>query len=184
VYDGKGILPDVQTDTNQISTITFNLITQYLIFDFATQYVSRKPSIDPARSFKLTDTEYDDFVAFTKSKNFDYKTVTSAELEKLKQAAEFEKNWDEIKPLYDSMQATLAAGKNSDLLKHKTEISEILQEEIASRYYYQKGRIEAGLSYDTDLLKTIQVLTDRATYSSVLNGSYKADNKTSSPGQN
>jgi carboxyl-terminal processing protease len=184
VYDGKGILPDVQTDTNQISTITFNLITQYLIFDFATQYVSRKPSIDPARSFKLTDSEYDDFVAFTKSKNFDYKTVTSAELEKLKQAAEFEKNWDEIKPLYDSMQATLAAGKNSDLLKHKTEISEILQEEIASRYYYQKGRIEAGLSYDTDLLKTIQVLTDRATYSSVLNGSYKADNKTSSPGQN
>jgi len=55
VYDGKGIAPDVTTDTSKLSTVSYNLITKYIIFDYATHFATIHPTIEPAGTFKLSE---------------------------------------------------------------------------------------------------------------------------------
>jgi len=68
--------------------------------------------------------------------------------------------------------------KKKDLKKNKEEITDILQQEIASRYYYQKGRIESTLSDDKELKSAVDVLNNASMYTSILDGTFtKADSK-------
>jgi carboxyl-terminal processing protease len=176
VYDGKGIAPDVTTDSSRISTVSYNLITKYILFDYATQYAATHPTIAPASNFKLTDSEYNDFIAYTEKKGFEFKTAAEKELETVKKAAIYEKCWDDVKLQYDSMLQSIELHKKKDLLENKTEISTILNEEIASRYYYQKGRIESSVNDDTEIKSALKVLDDAPKYASILDGTYiKAD---------
>lgn len=181
VYDGKGIAPDVATDTSRLSTIAYNLLTKYILFDYATQYAASHPTIAPAGSFKLSDADYNDFVAFTEKKGFDFKTVAERELETVKRAAIYEKSWDDVKSQYDTMLQAIELHKKKDIVENKPEISDILQQEIVSRYYYQKGRIESTLSDDAELKTATKVLTDATRYTSILDGTITKADKQSKP---
>jgi carboxyl-terminal processing protease len=181
VYDGKGILPDVATDTSRISTILYNLITKYIVFDYATQYAAAHPTLAPAVNFKLSDADYNNFIAFTEKKGFEFKTVAERELETVKKAAVYEKCWDDIKSQYDSMLQSIELHKKKDLIENKPEISTILQEEIASRYYFQKGRIESSLNNDDELETATKVLNDANRYASILDGTITKADKLSKP---
>jgi len=176
VYDGKGISPDVATDTSKLSTISYNLITKYILFDYATRYAATHPSIAPAATFKMSNDEYSDFMAFTEKKGFDFKTAAEKELESVKKAAIYENCWDDMKPQYEAMLNSILQHKKKDLIENKQEISDFLEQEIASRYYYQKGRIEITLNRDPELKSAVSVLNDVNTYTSILNGTLtKAD---------
>jgi len=54
----------------------------------------------------------------------------------------------------------MMSNKNSDLGKHKAEIKKYLEEEIVSRYYFYKGRIEYALTNDDDVKEAIRLLSD------------------------
>jgi carboxyl-terminal processing protease len=181
VYDGKGIAPDVTTDTTKLSTVLYNLITKYIIFDYATKYAVAHPLIGPAETFRLSDEDYNDFVAFTGKKGFEYITVAEKELETMKKAAIYENSWNDIESLYNSMKEAIATHKKHELIENKEDISAILQQEIVSRYYYQKGRIISTLSDDKELKSATDVLKNQVSYTSILDGTYiKADNQAKS----
>jgi carboxyl-terminal processing protease len=181
VYDGKGIAPDVTTDTTKLSTVLYNLITKYIIFDYATKYAVAHPLIGPAETFSLSDEDYNDFVAFTGKKGFEYTTVAEKELETMKKAAIYENSWNDIESLYNSMKVAIATHKKHELIENKEDISAILQQEIVSRYYYQKGRIISTLSDDKELKSATDVLKNQVSYTSILDGTYiKADNQAKS----
>ena len=44
--------------------------------------------------------------------------------------------------------------------------------EIVTRYYYQKGKIEAGLKRDPELADAIATIRDTEKYSAILAGKY------------
>lgn len=169
VYDGGGIIPDFITAPRYVSPITRALISKYLIFDYATIYHRTHPSIAPARNFKLTDAEYDAFVKWLEPKEYDYSTRSEKSLEDLKKFAEKEKYFEAIKSEYDQLQKKMMHDKTKDLYKYKDEIMELLQGEIASRYYYQNGRIEAGFIYDSDIKKAIEAITSPQVFSQIMN---------------
>jgi carboxyl-terminal processing protease len=181
VYDGKGISPDVTTDTSKLSTVSYNLITKYILFDYATQYAASHPAIGTASTFKLSDADYNDFIAFTEKKGFEFKTVAERELETVKKAAAYENCWNDIKPQYDSMLEAIALHKKKDLIENKDEITTILQEEIVSRYFYQKGRIVSSLSDDNELKSALKVLNNTTEYTSILDGTFTKADKQSKP---
>jgi len=58
--------------------------------------------------------------------------------------------------------------KKDDLMKFKGEICEVLESEIVSRYYFQKGRIESSLGYDKELETATQTLLSRPKYLELL----------------
>jgi carboxyl-terminal processing protease len=181
VYDGKGIAPDVATDTSKLSTISYNLLTKYILFDYATDYAAKHPTIVPASKFKLSDNDYSEFIAFTEKKGFDFKTVAEKELETVKKAAIYENSWDDVKSEYNIMLKAIELHKKKDLIENKPEISSILQQEIVSRYYYQKGRIESNLNDDTELKSAVKVLNDATRYTSILDGTLTKADKQSKP---
>ena len=160
VYEGHGIMPDVKVDRETYSTVTAYLYGKNFIFDYANKFYSEHKSIAPADQFKIDEATYQDFMKFVKDKNFTYTTETEKSIEKIKQAAKDEGYLDKIKPQLDLLEKNLTAEKDNDLLNNRKDIEELLRAEIVGRYYYQKGRIVAGLQNDPDLKRAFEILLD------------------------
>jgi carboxyl-terminal processing protease len=158
VYDGGGITPDSTLEFEMYSNITASLFTKNLIFDYATYYVSKHDSIMPANKFVFDDKAYEDFLLFIKGKDFDYTTESSKNLEELIATAKKEKYYDAAKPEFEALKLKLAHDKNKDLTTFKGEIKELIQEEIACRYYYQEGRIASSLLSDDEVTSAVNIL--------------------------
>jgi len=174
VIDGKGIFPDVEVDPGMYANVTAALVSKDLIFDFATEYRLSHDSIADPTSFHLSDAEYKEFEAFIDGKDYDYTTESEEMLEKLREAAEEERYLDELKAEIQLLENKLSENKSDDLTKFKSEILELLENEIVARYHYQEGRIEASLSKDPQVLKAIEVLEDQSTYKGILDGTIEA----------
>lgn len=168
VYDGGGITPDVPVEARRYSNILASLVTKNIIFDYATKYRATHENIAPAREFRLTDAEYDDFVAFLGGKEYDYTTKTEKTLEDLQANAKADNSLDDISADIDALKAKIAHNKKEDVIKYKPEIKQFLEEEIASRYYFQNGRMEASMKDDDELKEAIAVLSDNARYNKIL----------------
>ena len=173
VYDGSGIYPDIFTERKTFSNISQALATNYLFFDFASKYVREHPSIAPAKDFRLTDAEYNDFISFLDGKKYDYKNQSEKRLEALRASAEKEKYFSMMQNEFNTLKKKMEDTKKQDLQNHRDEIKEILEMEIASRYYYQKGRLESEFKYDTDLKKAVETLNDSPLFTSILAGQGK-----------
>lgn len=170
VYDGGGIEPDIYLEPVKYSKISASLVTKFLVFDYATKYKSLHANIDSAKKFVITDEIYNDFIAFLSDKEYDYITLSEQSLKDFKENAEDEKYYDAVKTEYEALQNKIMHNKKADLEKFKDEIKIFLKEEIVSRYYFQKGRLEASLNTDQEVNKAIEVLKDTKTYSGILSG--------------
>lgn len=168
VYDGGGIAPDVAIEPRTLSNIAISLLSKRLIFDFATDYRSKHPTIASAREFKIDDALYNEFVKFLADKEYDYTTKSEKALEEYKTAAEKEKYFTSVKDDFEALKAKMAHDKKADLLRFKDEIKELLGEEIITRYYYQRGRIESSFAYDDDVQKAVEVLNNSTLYKETL----------------
>jgi carboxyl-terminal processing protease len=169
VYDGGGVMPDYKTEQQMLSSISQSLISKYLIFDYATLYRQNHPNIPSARTFRLNDQDYDEFIKWLADKEYDYTTKSEKTMEELKTTAEKEKYFDAIASDFDALKKKMMHDKKSDLIKNKEEIKELLQDEIVSRYYYQNGRIESSFDYDPDIKKGVEALTDKNVYTQIFN---------------
>lgn len=168
VYDGGGIEPDVVMTPHKYSTVSIDLQTQFYIFNYATQYVAQHPTIPSPDKFSLTDAEYQGFVDYVKSHNFQYTTKTDQLLKQLKENAEKENYYNSFKDSYTKMADDIKEAKKNDLINNKADIKEFLEEEIASRYYYDKGRIQVELTDDKEAQQAIALLNNTTKYDSIL----------------
>jgi carboxyl-terminal processing protease len=139
-----------------------------VIFNYATEYEKTHPSIGDARTFKLTNEEYDAFKTYALKQDFKYNTASEEQLEKMKQTAEEEGYYEDVKAEYEQLLAKVTPSKERDLEKFKAEINDILSNEIISRYYYQKGRAEHAFQFDLDVQKAIAVLKNSKEYNTIL----------------
>ncbi|MFD0766323.1 S41 family peptidase [Mucilaginibacter lutimaris] len=170
VYDGSGIYPDVFIKQERFANITQTLVSKLFVFDYATKYRNAHPQpIDP-RSFTLTDEDYADFTKYLEGKNYTYNTISEKMLAGLKTEATKEKQFAEIQAEYDALKAKMAASKRNDLQLHKAEIKQVLENEIASRYGYEKGRYEANFKYDKELAEAVKIMQDKTQLASILKG--------------
>lgn len=170
VYDGGGVAPDITVEPDPLSNIAASLASKNLIFDYATIYRNNHPSIPSPKEFRLSDAEYADFVKFISDKEYDYTTKSEKLLDDYKAAATKEKYFTAIEKDFEMLKTKMIHDKQADLEKFKEEIKELLREEIVSRYYYQKGRIEASFEHDPEILKSLEVLNNRKLYDATLKG--------------
>lgn len=173
VYDGGGIAPDYTTEIPVYSSISQSLASHYMFFDYATEYRIKNPTIGPAKTFRLTDEDYNRFVSWLDGKEYDYVTDSEKKLEDFKVKAEKEKYFAQISKDYETLAASLRHDKKSDLQLHKAEIKELLENEIVSRYYFQNGRIENSFDSDTEVKLAVKALSNPAVYTAIFNRTYK-----------
>jgi len=179
VYDGSGIYPDVFVKQERFASVTQSLLGKLLIFDYATQYRSTHAKIADPKSFTFTDGDYDDFVKFLSGKNYSYNSPTEKLLTDLKTEATKEKQFNDVQNEYTALQNKLLESKKNDLQIHKDEIKQLLENEIISRYYFEKGRYEDNFKYDKELAQAVKTMQDKTQLDAILKGegSYKVIGK-------
>ncbi|WP_371825401.1 S41 family peptidase [Mucilaginibacter sp. SMC90] len=179
VYDGSGIYPDIFIKQEKFANVTQALVGKLLIFDYATVYRDKHNKISDARTFKLSDGDYNDFVKYLADKNYSYTTTSEKLLTRLKTEATRDKQFNDIQAEYEGLKTKLMASKKNDLIQHKDEVKQVLENEIASRYYYEKGRYETNFKYDKELAQAVKTMQDKAQLASILKGegSYKVIGK-------
>lgn len=170
VYDGGGITPDIPVDKSNYASIAVSLENKNLIFDYANKYFAEHPSIAPAKDFELTDQEYQNFITWLSDKEYDYTTQVEKSLDDLIEESKKEKYYEDIQEQIKSLKSKMSHNKDSDLQKFKPEIKELLEQEIASRYYLQKGMVEASFDDDEDIKAALAVFKDTDRYNKLLKG--------------
>ncbi|GIV34988.1 MAG: peptidase S41 [Chitinophagales bacterium] len=168
VYDGGGIDPDIPVEPMKLSNISIALLQNNLIFNYATIYHAEHDQIPPPREFSLTDKEYEKFMAYLADKDYDYTTKSEELLEKFEKSSQEEKYYEGIKEDFLKLKNSVMHDKQKDLIKHKEEIKDLLEEEIVSRYYHRVGRIEKSFESDPDLKAAIEALNDTVRYTALL----------------
>lgn len=168
VIDGRGIEPDVKVELENLSRLTATIYANNLIFNFATRYHNSHPTIAEAGKFALTDAEYDEFKKYVLAEEFTYSTASEEMLKKMKETAEKEGFYEDSKAEYDALMARVVPSKERDLEKFRSEIKYLLENEIISRYYYQKGRAIDAFRNDLYVEKALEVLKNRSTYNTIL----------------
>jgi len=168
VYDGGGVDPDIVLEGIEASSLTQMLYRNGYIFDYATLYASQHESIPPARDFKLTDKEYEAFVTFVKSKQYNYRSPVEVELSVLKEQAKRERYYNELSPQIEQIAELLKENRKRDLYTFKDQIKLLLEQDIASRYYLEKGITEVEFKNDADIEKSVTVLNNTAEYKKIL----------------
>ncbi len=173
VHDGGGVMPDVKLEPIEFSTVSSNLYGGNFIFRFANQYARTHSKIEPADKFCIDDSTYQEFIDFVKKEKFSYTTESERMISKLKEIAASESYLEAVQTQLNQLESELIEYKQNDLSKHRNEIEELLNVEIVTRYYYQKGKIKAALKNDPELKKAIEILLDQKLYKSLLTADSK-----------
>jgi len=168
VYDGGGITPDFLVTKETNSPVIMALGRQNIIFDFATYYAAKYDSIAPADKFKLSDNEYVEFIEYTKKRDFIYTSQSEESLQKLIEFSKKEKNYQMASSELEKLKNKFKTNVHSDLMKNKKEISILLGQEIVSRYYFQKGRIQQEIQNSKEVKKAISILNNPDEYKAIL----------------
>lgn len=168
VYDGGGIFPDVEVETDKLSKIAIALLQNNHIFNFVTLYAAKHETIPSAKTFKLSEADYNDFIAFLKGKEYDYVTRSEELLQQLEEAVEKESYKEAAQDDLNHLRQSVMHDKDKDLLKHRDQITELLEEEIVSRYYYKAGQIESSFEHDPDVAQAVELLSNNEKYTELL----------------
>ena len=173
VRDGGGVMPDIEVKQEKLPNILFYLVRDKLIFDYATQYCLKHPSIPSPQEFKVTDADYNDFKAMVKKADFKYDQQSEKIMKTLKEAAKFEGYLDEASEEIKALEKKLTHNLDRDLDYFSKDIRSMIADEIIKRYYYTRGGIIQQLKDDDGLQAALKILADPVKYKETLSAPVK-----------
>ena len=173
VRDGGGVMPDIEVKQEKLPNILFYLVRDNLIFDYATQYCLKHPSIPSPQEFKVTDADYNDFKAMVKKADFKYDQQSEKIMKTLKEAAKFEGYLGEASEEIKALEKKLTHNLDRDLDYFSKDIRSMIADEIIKRYYYTRGGIIQQLKDDDGLQAALKILADPVKYKETLSDTVK-----------
>lgn len=168
VIDGRGIEPDLKIDDSNFSDITKTLLVQNKIFHFATSFAATHDSISSPEIFDLNDQDFNSFISYLQNGGFEYTSPSEKLLEKIKAELEKEQGFSMVNVEYNALLEKINSSEQLLLNQNKNEIINLLEDEIVSRYYFQKGRTVHSFNVDPVATKAINVLNDPQLYNNTL----------------
>lgn len=167
VYDGGGILPDVELEETKLSAISESLEKNDGIFNYVTSYYYKNPNLGD-KIPTITDTDYIAFKQFLKTEKFSFDTETEVALKKTLETAKKEKLDEAITAEYQQLLTALQKSEESQLNKYQKEIKNLIVDEIILRYQYREGLYNYYLKNNSEINKAIGILNNKAQYNKIL----------------
>jgi carboxyl-terminal processing protease len=167
VYDGGGILPDVVLENTKTSAIAEALQKNDGIFNYATYYYYKNPTLGDKIPI-LTDADIADFKAFLKREKIAFDTESELALKNMLEKAKKENVDGAITTEYQQLLSALERSEETLIDKNKTEIKNLLLDEIIKRYQYKEGLYQYYIKNNFEIKKAVEVLNDKATYNKIL----------------
>ena len=169
VYDGKGLMPDVETEAEYISTFAVMLYNMGYIEDFLDGYVRRNPNLKvDNRTFSISDKDYDDFVKFMADKDVPFNSRTRSALEALKRDAKDERYDAAFAEELQQIESKLKDSKEDNLQTYRREVCDLINGDIILRHNYHAGVVEHNIVSDSTVMKAVELLCDKSRYEQIL----------------
>lgn len=168
VRDGGGIRPDIEVKEDRFPNILFYLLNDDLIFDYVTRYCIKHPVLASVDSIRITDEDYKEFKELVKARNFTYDRQSEKMLKTLKEVAEFEGYMEGASEEFKALEQKLNHNLDRDLDHFAPQIKKQIAQDIATRFFYQRGAVMERLKDDADLEKAIETLTNPEAYRKIL----------------
>jgi carboxyl-terminal processing protease len=164
VLDGGGVAPDINLPVLGGKAITKGLLEEHVIFDFVNEWVTSHVTIDSVSEFRFQD--WDKFLGFLQRGDYEYTSKAEKAIEKAIEAIK-EEGYD-ISAALEAIQAQVDTEQLAAIQSYKAEIINIIEKEIAGRYYYQRGEVQMGLRNDKEVQEAIAILNDPVRYAKIL----------------
>lgn len=172
VRDGGGVTPDVKVTHPEGNRMIYNIVNDFWAFDYANRYAASHDSAtvgDPA-AFEVGDSLFDDFKQFIDPDRFKYDRLCESGIKYLREAAVNEGYMnDSVAAAFDRLETMLRHDLNHDLDHNRDAIIEILDTELADRYFddteLTRRMVMRG---DADIDSARAVLSDINRYKSIL----------------
>lgn len=164
VLDGGGVTPDIMLQQPADEPLVKALSNQHLIFDFVTEYCLANPTIDSVEQFRFTD--FDAFLKFVERRGFAYETESEKLLRDFRNKAG--QDGYALDAELGAMEQKILQAKKTALVSYKSVILDLIEREIAGRYYYKTGKIKMTLRNDMEVTEAKKVLLDQNQYKRLL----------------
>ena len=168
VHEKGGISPDVEIAAERLPNLLFYLANSDVLLDFVTSYTYRYPTIAPIEEFEVSDSLFAAFKEAVKASDFTYDRQSEKALAALKEVAEFEGYTTDAAAEFAALEKKLSHDIDRDFDIFKKDISELLADQLVTRYYYQRGSIIQGIKGDSTILRARTLLADDETYKQIL----------------
>jgi carboxyl-terminal processing protease len=165
VYDGGGVMPDVEIKISKRTDATKKLISAKAIFNFATNFYYNNPEIADPKKYKFSNTDFKSFTAFLEKD-----TTFVTEQERLFKEAYLSSENSSISKEYEKIKEKLLEDKISEIAKNKDVIIILLAEEVLEKYYYKEGVYVYNLKNDETISEAVKLLKNEDAYKQILSG--------------
>ena len=160
VRDGGGIKPDVEVKPDSLPTIIYELVESDEFFDYVTNYYHGHPTIPPIGEFRLSDEDYAAFVDSIQASGFEAGKPCREVLRLMRDIVRREGYQEMVQAELDVLEEKLTNNDvRADLMRFRSKIEPYLCDEIAHRYYYQRGGVQQQLIDDPCIVRALQVLS-------------------------
>ena len=171
VRDGGGIMPDIEVKPDTMTNLTMYLFRGALdstevVHYYVTDYVNSHERIAPVEDFHITESDYADFKRRVMESGFKYDRETSKVYDKLVEIAKFEGYYDDAKGEFEALERKLQHNLERELDNNREMITHMLEQEIITAYYYQRGKIACMLREDTQVKRAVEELRTISSQSS------------------
>lgn len=155
VRDGGGITPDDTLKVREYSRLVFSLVLNGVIDRYSLEFARKHESIPALEDFHFSDADYADFIEFAKGQTFDYRSSAKTLYDQMKKELEKDGMAESMKAELDALGKRIDIEKEEFLQMKKAEIIPFIEEEIATRYYYQEAGVKIRLRYDDQLREAL-----------------------------
>ena len=155
VRDGGGITPDVKISVPDYSRLVYSLVLGGVIDQYVIDYARKHDSIPAVDDFHYTDADFEDFIAFAKSQEFDYRSSAKTFYDQMKKELEKDGLAQTMSAELEALEKALEMDKEKFIRLKKDEIIPFIEEEIATRYWFQEAGVKIRLRYDDQLKKAL-----------------------------
>ncbi|MBR5299383.1 MAG: S41 family peptidase [Bacteroidales bacterium] len=155
VRDGGGITPDVDIDAQDYSRLVYALVLGGVIDQYVIDYCRRHESIPSVDDFHYSDKDFEDFIRFAKTQEFDYRSSAKTLYDQMKKELEKDGLADAMSEELNALEKALEMDKERFIRLKKDEIIPFIEEELATRYWFQEAGVKVRLRYDEQLKKAL-----------------------------
>lgn len=168
VFDGGGVMPDVEIDKPETLDLTKQLFASEAFFNFVTSYYYAHPKIAAPDQFQIDKSVFDELMQYLKLHNDDYKTNLEGSFEKALKKSDKDGFDQSLHQEYEDFKTKIIERKLNRLALNKDEILYELNEEILKRYYYREGAYENKLHFDPAIVEAAELLQHESKYERIL----------------
>lgn len=168
VRDGGGIKPDVEVKPDSLPSMIYELVGSDEFFDYVTSYCHAHPTIPPIGEFRLSDEDYAAFADSIQASGFEAGKPCHEVLNVLRDVVRREGYQEAVQAELDALEVKLRSDVRADLMRFRKEVEPYIMDEIAHRYYYQRGGVQQQLIDDPCIERALQVLSDKDEYKKIL----------------